>query len=193
MIGPTTYNSDSGGATLNGYKIRIGYTGHSWIAVQFPDTPKSDVLVVNSNDFYTKMNDQFSGHQVLVNDYFYNSSIGLQQDKNITNDISSFNYTNEKQFYLTVTRFLGSNGGQDWNAAAKKYTVQKVCFYTSDYSFNINTWNQGVNVCYYFEINNLKSTFVGKSLKSFIINGYTAKIYGWIDGPYLSDNVYIFQ
>lgn len=57
------------------------------------------------------MNDQFSGHQVLVNDYFYNSSIGLQLDKNITNDISSFNYTNEKQFYLTVTRFLGSNGG----------------------------------------------------------------------------------
>lgn len=94
MLGPTTYNPDSGAATLNGYKIRIGYTGHSWIAVQFPDTPRSDVLVITSNDFYTKMNDQFSGHQVLVNDYFYNSSLGLQQDKNTTNDISSFNYTN---------------------------------------------------------------------------------------------------
>ncbi len=33
MLGPTTYNPDSGGAALNGYKLRIGYTGHSWIAV----------------------------------------------------------------------------------------------------------------------------------------------------------------
>ena len=33
MLGPTTYNPDSGGAELNGYKLRIGYTGHSWIAV----------------------------------------------------------------------------------------------------------------------------------------------------------------
>lgn len=33
MLGSTTYSPDSGGATLNGYKIRIGYTGHSWIAV----------------------------------------------------------------------------------------------------------------------------------------------------------------
>lgn len=33
MLGPTTYNPDSGGESLNGYKVRIGYTGHSWIAV----------------------------------------------------------------------------------------------------------------------------------------------------------------
>lgn len=114
MLGTTTYNPDSGGATLNGYQLRIGYTGHSWIAVEFPDTPRSDVLVVTANDFYTKMNNQFSGHQVLVNDYNYNSTVNtsiLQLDKNTTNDISSFNYTNEKQFYLTITRFLGSNGG----------------------------------------------------------------------------------
>jgi len=114
MLGTTTYNPDSGGATLSGYQLRIGYTGHSWIAVEFPDTPRSDVLVVTANDFYTKMNNQFSGHQVLVNDYNYNSTVNtsiLQLDKNTTNDISSFNYTNEKQFYLTITRFLGSNGG----------------------------------------------------------------------------------
>lgn len=139
------------------------------------------------------MNNQFFGHRVFVNDYFYNVTIGLQHDKNIANDISSVNFTNERQYYLTVTRFLGSNGGEDWNAAMKKYTVQKVCFYTSDDSFYVKTWNQGISACYYFEIDNLQSTFVGKSLKSFIINGYTAKIYGWIDGPYLSDNVYIFQ
>lgn len=94
---------------------------------------------------------------------------------------------------MVVTRFLGTNGGEDWNAAGKKYTVQKVCFYTSGYTFNTSIWNQGVSACYYFEIDNLTSKFVGKSLKSFTINGYTAKIYGWIDGPYLTDNVYIYQ
>lgn len=93
MLGPTTYNPDSGAATLKGYKIKIGYTGHSWIGVEFPDTPKSDVLIVTASDFYTKMNDQFSGHQVTASDYNYNSSAGLMLDKNITNDISSFNFT----------------------------------------------------------------------------------------------------
>lgn len=74
MLGTTTYSPDMGGATLNGYKIQIGYTGHSWIAVEFPDTTKTDVLVVVANDFYTKTSDQFSGHQILVFDYFYNNS-----------------------------------------------------------------------------------------------------------------------
>jgi hypothetical protein len=193
MLGPTKYNPDSGGSTLNGYKLRIGYTGHSWLAIEFPDSPRSDVLVITASDFYTKSNEQFSGHQVLVNDYFYNSSTGLLLDKNTTNDISSFNFTSEKMFYLSITRYLGSNGGEDWNAATKKYTVQKICFYTSDFTFDSSTWNKAITACYYFEINNLSSTFVGKSLKSFTINGYTAKIYGWIDGPYLTDNVYIFQ
>ena len=193
MLGPITYNPDSGASTLKGYRLKLGFTGHSWIAVEFPDTPRSDVLVVTADDFYTKMNDQFAGHRILVTDYNYNASAGLQLDKNTTNDISTFNYSNEKAFYLTTTRFLGSNGGEDWNANAKKYTVQKVCFYTSDFTFNTSTWNQGQSACYYFEIDNLTSTFVGRSLKSFTINGYTTKIYGWIDGPYLTDNVFIFQ
>ena len=111
MLGQTTYNPDSGASTLKGYRLRIGYTGHSWIAVEFPDTPRSDVLVVTADDFYTRMNDQFSGHKVLASDYNYNASSGLQLDKNTTNDISTFNYTNEKAFHLTMTRFLGSSGG----------------------------------------------------------------------------------
>lgn len=111
MLGPATYNPDSGASTLKGYRLRLGFTGRSWIAVEFPDTPKSDVLVVTADDFYTKMNDQFSGHRILVTDYNYNVSAGLQLDKNTTNDISTFNYSNEKAFYLTTTRFLGSNGG----------------------------------------------------------------------------------
>ncbi len=111
MIGNTTYNPDLGGSAVNGYLLKIGYTGHSWLAVEFPDTAKNDVLVVTANDFYTKLNDQFSGHQVLVNDYYYTSTDGLKTDQNTTKDISSFNYTNEKAFYLTVTRYFGSNGG----------------------------------------------------------------------------------
>ena len=138
MLGQTTYNPDTGAATLKGYKLRIGYTGHSWIAVEFPDSPRSDVLVVTANDFYSRTNEQFSGHQVLMTDYNYNSSLGLVLDKNTTNDISAFNYSNEKAYTLTMTRFLGSMGGEDWNANTKKYTVQKVCFYTSDSTFNIS-------------------------------------------------------
>ncbi len=56
FLGQTRYNPDSGAATLNGYKIRIGFTGRSWLAVQFPDTPRSDVLVVTASDFFTRMN-----------------------------------------------------------------------------------------------------------------------------------------
>jgi hypothetical protein len=150
MLGQTTYNPDSGAATLKGYKLKIGYTGHSWIAVEFYDNVRSDILVVTADDFYTKMNEQFSGHQILMTDYNYNASAGLTKDKNTTNDISAFNYSNQKAFELTMTRFLGSMGGEDWNANIKKYTVQKICFYTSDSSFNVSTWNQGSTACYHF-------------------------------------------
>lgn len=128
-----------------------------------------------------------------MTDYNYNISAGLVKDKNITNDISAFNYSNQKAFELTMTRFLGPMGGEDWSANTKKYIVQKICFYTSNSTFNISAWNQGITACYHFEIDNLTSKFVGKSLKSFTINGYATKIYGWIDGPYLTNNVYIFQ
>jgi len=33
MNGATTYNPDSGGQTLAGYKLSIGYISSSWIAV----------------------------------------------------------------------------------------------------------------------------------------------------------------
>jgi hypothetical protein len=33
LLGQTKYNPDTGASTLNGYKIRIGYTGHAWIAI----------------------------------------------------------------------------------------------------------------------------------------------------------------
>ena len=53
---------------------------------------KSDVLLLTQNDFYTgNVNPLLSGHQVLVKDYFMNSS-GLFQDQIIINDISSFSY-----------------------------------------------------------------------------------------------------
>lgn len=80
MLGPATYNPDSGASIKNGYKLRIGFTGHSWLAVQFPDTAKNDVLVITSNDFYTKLNDQFAGHQVLATDYYYTATDGLGND-----------------------------------------------------------------------------------------------------------------
>ena len=80
MLGPTTYNPDSGTSTKNGYKLKLGYTANSWIAVEFPDSPKNDVLVITASDFYTKLNDQFSGHQILATDYYYTSTNGLQVD-----------------------------------------------------------------------------------------------------------------
>jgi hypothetical protein len=53
MLGTTQYNPDTGASLKNGYKIKIGYTGHSWIAVEFPDVSKNDVLVITANDFYS--------------------------------------------------------------------------------------------------------------------------------------------
>lgn len=51
----------------------------------------------------------------------------------------------------------------------------------------------GFQACYYFEIDNYVSSFKGTSLKSFYLNGYSTGIYGWIDGPYVSDNLYFFH
>jgi hypothetical protein len=33
MKGATTYNPDSGGQTVNGYKLTLGFVAYSWIAV----------------------------------------------------------------------------------------------------------------------------------------------------------------
>ena len=37
------------------------------------------------------------------------------------------------------------------------------------------------------------STFKGKKLKNFNLNGYSTGIYGWIDGPYVNANVYFYH
>lgn len=37
------------------------------------------------------------------------------------------------------------------------------------------------------------SEFKGVKLKNFYINGYSTGIYGWIDGPYVTDNLYLYH
>jgi len=96
-------------------------------------------------------------------------------------------------YQLPITRSLGSNSGQDWPASAQAYSVLKVCFYTSSTTFSLSAFNSATPTCYNYEINNLVSTFVGPYIKSFMLNGYTTSIYGYIDGPYLSNKVYFYQ
>ena len=57
----------------------------------------------------------------------------------------------------------------------------------------MSTWNTGTSQCYFFEIDNYYSEFKGVRLKSYYVNGYSTGIYGWIDGPYVNDNVYIYH
>lgn len=55
---------------------------------------KSDVLVLEIDDFYTRnTNPLFAGHQITVSDY-YKDSTGLHADVNDDNDISAFSFSN---------------------------------------------------------------------------------------------------
>lgn len=143
------------------------------------------------SDFYTNNGALFNGHLVSYVDYF--STQGLNSDTITTYDISSYTYSSTKSYNLQITRYLGSNNGEDWDGNANKYSVQKICFYTSGLSFDPNTYNQFSSACYNYEINNLVSTFVGPYLKSFNFNGYSTSIYGYIDGPLLVNNLYFYQ
>ena len=47
MSGATTYIPDSGGASKNGYKFKLGFSYYQWLAVEIiTGTGKNDVLVL---------------------------------------------------------------------------------------------------------------------------------------------------
>ena len=47
MSGSTTYMPDSGGSSRQGYKLKIGFSGYSWLGVEIiTGTDKNDVLVL---------------------------------------------------------------------------------------------------------------------------------------------------
>lgn len=71
--------------------------------------------------------------------------------------------------------------------------MQQICFYSSDLTFDAATFNNYYSACYYYEINNYISTFVGEYLKSFMLNGYNTSIFGYIDGPIATSKVYLYQ
>lgn len=136
LAGGTTFMPDAGGVTQSGYTINLGFTGCSWIAAELI-TPagNTDVLVVTIDDFYSTSTDgSVSGHQVSYKDYFRNAS-GLQLDTITLYDVSSYSYKNTMIYSLPITRTLNSNNNEDWPASQKKYSVLKVCFYTSDSTF----------------------------------------------------------
>lgn len=89
---------------------------------------------------------------------------------------------------------MGSNSGEDWNAASNGYSLMQLCFYSNEKKiFSADTWTSGLKQCYFYEIDNYVSQFKGEALKNFYINGYKTGIYGWIDGPYVSNNLYFYQ
>jgi hypothetical protein len=194
MTGSVSYIPDNGGGTQNGYELTLGYSGSSWLAVEFVAAGLyTDVLVLQIDDFYTNSgNPLFSGHRVTYSDYFKNSN-GLRLDTITTYDVSAYAYSNTMTYSLPITRYIGSNSGQDWDADANKYSVLKVCFYTSEQTFSLSTYNQFYSACYNYEINNLVSTFVGAYLKSFTLNGHNTSIYGYVDGPLVQNKLYFYQ
>ena len=52
---------------------------------------------------------------------------------------------------------------------------------------------QYYSACYHYEINNYVSTFLGPFLKTFMLNGYNTSIYGYIDGPIVTNKLYFYQ
>lgn len=124
MSGITTYMPDSGGSSRAGYKLKIGYTGKQWLAVEMvTDNNKNDVLVMQVNEFYSEGSTPLrTGHEVTVTD-FYRTGDSLNYDQNIEYDISSFSYAARKEYSIDLTRYLGSNSGEDWNAAANAYCL----------------------------------------------------------------------
>ena len=151
MKGPTTYNPDAGGTVKNGYKMRIGYTNKQWLGVEIiTGTTKNDVLIIQIDDFYSvSTNVLRTGHEVEYTD-FYRTGDSLNYDQNTEYDISTYNYVKEKDYFIDLIRYVGSNSGEDWNAAANQYSLMNVCFYTSDETFGLTTWRNGKKVCYYF-------------------------------------------
>ena len=71
-----------------------------------------------------------TGHEVTIKD-FYSTGDTLNYDQNTQNDISSFSYVDKKTYSIDLIRFMGSNSGEDWNAAANAYSLMQACFYTS--------------------------------------------------------------
>ena len=70
---------------------------------------RSDVLIMQINDFYTpNSNPLFSGHQITVTDYYKNSQ-GLHLDTNVDKDISTFGYSNQRKYTLDIIRYQGDN------------------------------------------------------------------------------------
>lgn len=50
MSGTATYMPDSGGSSRTGYKLKLGYSGKQWLAVEIvTGTNKNDVLVIQVN------------------------------------------------------------------------------------------------------------------------------------------------
>jgi hypothetical protein len=73
------------------------------------------------------------------------------------------------------------------------YSLLNICFYTSSEQYDPNSYSNYSSACYYYEIDNLVSTFVGPLLKVFTFHGYNTSIYGYIDGPSLVNKVYFYQ
>lgn len=149
LAGTTTFMPDAGGSAQSGYTINLGFTGLSWIAAELV-TPagNTDVLVVTIDDFYSRSLDgSASGHLVTYKDYNRDAS-GLKLDSITQYDVSSYAYTSKMTYSLPITRTLSSNSGQDWSASSLKYSVLKVCFYSSDKSFSVSDFNQYYSVCY---------------------------------------------
>jgi hypothetical protein len=195
MSGSAPYIPDAGGSSQTGYTLTIGYVGQSWLGVEFVNSgANSDFIVLKISDFFTNNGNSLNtGHQVTYADYYESTPGTLSVDTTTTYDISSYAYSSTKSYSLQITRYIGSNGGQDWDGNANSYSMQKICFYSSNQTFDPSSFNQFYSQCYFYEINNYVSTFVGSYLKTFMLNGYSTAIYGYIDGPIVTNKIFFYQ
>lgn len=190
ITGEVSYTSDAG-YPLTGYNISVSYSKYSWLGIMFMlDGQNNDVLVVSRDSTYTG-----SGFKTSVSDYYVpqGNSDRLNSDTQTGGDVTCVSYPNSNSFSLVFTRSEQNSQGEDWVATANRYGMLKVCFFTGAGTFSQSNWKGDFQSCYSYEINNIVSTYRGQEIFSFDLNGVPTKAYGYIDGPVINANLFLYH
>lgn len=141
--GNVNYISDSG-ASLIGYNLTIGFNRHSWIGVRFDTGSNSnnDVLIIRRSSTFVTYGSG-SGFTLSASDHYVlqGNSNRLMNDSLSLGDLTCTNLTNSNTFVLKLTRSTQNSQGEDWDSTVNRWTMLKICFFTSDEDFNFDRWS----------------------------------------------------
>jgi hypothetical protein len=195
IIGMVNYTSDAG-VSLTGYNVSVSYSKHTWLGIKLDlgSDQNSDVLIVQRDTTYVVYGTD-AGYRTTVADYYIpqGNTGRLNSDTQTGGDVTCYSDPDTNAFSLVFTRSLQNSQGEDWNATLNSYSMLKVCFFTSDGGFSQSNWQGSYQSCYFYEINNIISTYRGQQLFSINLNNQNTVAYGGVEGPVLSTNVFLYH